>query len=45
MGDFRGWLTIQLDPLARGSAENAELSSQIASREFVCNERPVDHRV
>ena len=45
MGGTRGWLAMRLVPLARGSAENAELSSQIDSREFVCNERAVDDRV
>lgn len=45
MGDRRDWLVIRLDPLARGSAENAELSSQIDSREFVCNERAVNYWV
>ena len=42
MGETRDWLTIRLDPLERGSAENAELSSQMDSREFGCNERAVD---
>jgi hypothetical protein len=42
VGETRGWLAIRLDPLERGSAENAELSSQMDSREFVCNERAVD---
>ena len=45
MGDMRDWLAIRVDPLARGSAEKVELSSQIDSREFGCNDRAVDYWV
>ena len=42
MGETRGWLAIRLDPFERGRAENAELSTHMDSREFLCNERAVD---
>jgi hypothetical protein len=45
VGETWGWLAIRVDPLERGSAENAELSSQMDSREFGFNERAVGYRV